>query len=70
MTMRFDLDPGESLRIGEAVVRYEHKSGRRARVVVDAGTLIPVILLPAIDAISSTQKECITLDIDEPSDVG
>lgn len=42
MAITIDLKLGETLRIGEAVVRLESKSGQLARLVIEADKSIPV----------------------------
>lgn len=40
--LKIDLRPGEKLRIGDAVITLEQKSGQLARLVIDADKSIPV----------------------------
>ena len=40
--LKIDLGPGEKLRIGDAIVTMEQKSGQRARLVIEADKSIPV----------------------------
>lgn len=40
--MRIDLRPGESVRIGEATVTMEEKSGQIARLAIEADRSIPI----------------------------
>lgn len=40
--IKMDLRPGEKLRIGDAVITLEQKSGQLARLVIDADKSIPV----------------------------
>lgn len=51
-TIHVDLGVGETLTIGGARVRLEHKSGRRARLVIVAPTAMrvtPPTRLPGIE---------------------
>lgn len=41
-TIKVDLRVGESLRIGDAVIVLEQKSGQLARLVIEADKSIPV----------------------------
>lgn len=40
--LRVDLKPGEKLKIGDAVITFESKSGQLARLVVEADRAVPV----------------------------
>lgn len=42
MAITIDLKLGETLKIGDAVVRLESKSGQLARLVIEADKSIPV----------------------------
>lgn len=41
-TLRLDLKPGESIRVGDAVITLEDKSGRAARISVQADRSVPI----------------------------
>lgn len=40
--LKIDLRPGESIRIGDAVVSVEEKSGQKVRLAVDAARSLPI----------------------------
>lgn len=40
--LRLDLKVGESLKIGDAVLTLEEKSGQRARFAIEADRSIPI----------------------------
>lgn len=42
MALKIDLKPGETIKIGNALVRLEEKSGQVARLSVEADKSIPV----------------------------
>ncbi|MDO8415494.1 MAG: carbon storage regulator [Agitococcus sp.] len=44
--MHIDLKPGELLRIGEAIVRIDQKSGQTIRLSIDADKSVPIKRLP------------------------
>jgi hypothetical protein len=43
-TLSVELRAGQSLRIGEAMVRLEFKTGKTARLSVSAPTSVPIVL--------------------------
>lgn len=40
--LKIDLGPGESVRVGEATVTLEEKSGQRARLAFEADRSVPI----------------------------
>lgn len=53
--MQIDLKPGEVLRIGDAVVRLDHKSGQVARLSIEADRSVPIKRLPMGAAITAVE---------------
>lgn len=41
-TLRLDLKPGDSVRIGDAIITLEEKSGRAARIAFHADRSVPI----------------------------
>lgn len=41
-TLRLDLKPGESVRVGDAVITLEEKSGKAARIAFKADRSVPI----------------------------
>lgn len=57
--MQIDLKPGELLRIGDAVVRLDQKSGQVARLSIEADRSVPIKRIPngaAIKAVDSAKN--------------
>lgn len=40
--LRIDLKPGESVRVGDAVITLEHKLGKGARLAIEADRSVPI----------------------------
>lgn len=40
--LRIDIKPGESIRIGDAVITLEEKTGKLARLAIEADKKVPV----------------------------
>ena len=40
--LRIDIKPGESVRIGDAVITLEDKSGKIARLAIEADKSVPI----------------------------
>jgi len=44
MALSLDMDAGESINVGSAVITLIHKTGRKARLSIDADKTMPVSL--------------------------
>lgn len=58
MWRRINLDVGEQVRIGEALVTLEHKSGRRARLYISTDNDLKIEHIKA-DAIPGPKSKSI-----------
>lgn len=57
-TLHIDLQLGQSVRIGDAVVRLEKKHGQVAKLSITAPRALPIKKSPgALECASSTTKE-------------
>lgn len=61
-TLRLDLRPGESVRIGDhAVITLEEKSGNRARIAFEADRSVPITRVQKGPTAAETMRQGLAL---------
>jgi len=69
MWRRINLDVGEQVRIGEALVTLEHKSGRRARLYISTDNDLKIEHIKA-DVTSGPKSKSIFGPVANPAIIG